>query len=179
MHSQTKIFSRRVKDYMRAYPLVLEAHEKLPALLAGMAEAAAESALVVGSNGSRRAGRLVGIVTERDVARRIALRATGEEEVQAVMTPDPYHVDGDDYPEMIIDWYKTAGYHFVALSEHNTLAEGERFIDVAENGGQELLDVYKARFSDVEERHTDDGVHEVARRGRGCPRSRELGRRDQ
>ncbi len=54
--------------------------------------------------------------------------------------------DGDDYPEMIIDWYKTAGYDFVALSEHNTLAEGERFIGVAENGGQELLDVYKARF---------------------------------
>ena len=70
--------------------------------------------------------------------------------------------DGDDYPEMIIDWYKTAGYDFVALSEHNTLAEGERFIDVAESGGEELLDVYKARFPDwVEERHTDEGVHEV------------------
>ena len=70
--------------------------------------------------------------------------------------------DGDDYPEMIIAWYKTAGDDFVALSEHNTLAEGERFIDVAENGGQELLDVYKARFPDwVEERRTNEGVHEV------------------
>lgn len=69
--------------------------------------------------------------------------------------------DGDDYPEMIIDWYKSAGYHFVALSEHNTLAEGERFIDVADNGGQELLDAYKARFADVVERHDDDGVHQV------------------
>lgn len=70
--------------------------------------------------------------------------------------------DGDDYPEMIVDWYKTAGYDFVALSEHNTLAEGERFIDVAENGGQDLLDVYKMRFPErVEQRHTDQGVHQV------------------
>lgn len=70
--------------------------------------------------------------------------------------------DGDDYPEMIVDWYKSAGYDFVALSEHNTLAEGERFIDVAENGGQDLLDVYKTRFPErVEERHTDEGVHQV------------------
>ena len=70
--------------------------------------------------------------------------------------------DGDDYPEMIIDWYKTEGYDFVALSEHNILAEGERFIDVAENGGQALLDTYKARFPGwVEERTTDEGVHEV------------------
>ena len=73
--------------------------------------------------------------------------------------------DGDDYPEMIVDWYKTAGYDFVALSEHNTLAEGERFVDVAESGGAELLDLYQARFPDrpdwVDERHTDEGVHQV------------------
>ena len=118
MHSQTKIFSRRVKDYMRASPLVLEAHEKLPALLAGMAEAAAESALVVGSNGSRRAGRLVGIVTERDVARRIALRATGNEEVQAVMTPDPYHVAGDDYLYYAIAAMRRRGLRHMPVVDH-------------------------------------------------------------
>lgn len=35
--------------------------------------------------------------------------------------------DGDDYPEMILDWYKAHGYHFAALSDHNTLnhLEGE------------------------------------------------------
>ncbi|HEY1007042.1 MAG TPA: hypothetical protein VGD92_07670 [Sphingobacteriaceae bacterium] len=32
--------------------------------------------------------------------------------------------DGDDYPEMIMDWYKSHGYDFVALSDHNTLGEG-------------------------------------------------------
>ena len=40
------------------------------------------------------------------------------------------------------------------MSERNTLAEGERFVAVAERGGAELLHVYRARFPDqVEERH--------------------------
>jgi len=36
--------------------------------------------------------------------------------------------DGDDYPEMIADWYKTHGYHFLTLSDHNILSDGERWI---------------------------------------------------
>ncbi len=35
-----------------------------------------------------------------------------------------YWSDGDDYPEMIADWYKTNGYHFLGFSEHNKLQEG-------------------------------------------------------
>jgi len=38
-----------------------------------------------------------------------------------------YWSDGDDFPEMIMDWYKTRGYQFVALSDHNTLQEGEKW----------------------------------------------------
>ena len=30
--------------------------------------------------------------------------------------------DGDDFPEMIIQWYKDQNYQFVALSDHNTIA---------------------------------------------------------
>ena len=69
--------------------------------------------------------------------------------------------DGDDYPELILDWYKSAGYDFVALSEHNILAEGERFVAVADNGGPERLEVYKTRFPNwVEEKH-EGGEHLV------------------
>jgi hypothetical protein len=31
--------------------------------------------------------------------------------------------DGDDFPEMIADWYKTRGYHFLGLSDHNVLSD--------------------------------------------------------
>jgi hypothetical protein len=37
--------------------------------------------------------------------------------------------DGDDFPEMIVSWYKEHGYHFLALSDHNVLSEGERWVD--------------------------------------------------
>ena len=35
--------------------------------------------------------------------------------------------DGDDFPEMIAESYRERGYHFLALSDHNTMAVGERF----------------------------------------------------
>lgn len=38
-----------------------------------------------------------------------------------------YWSDGDDFPEMIMDWYKSHGYDFISLSDHNTLAEGEKW----------------------------------------------------
>ncbi len=36
--------------------------------------------------------------------------------------------DGNDYPEMIMDWYKSHGYDFISLSDHNTLAQGEKWV---------------------------------------------------
>lgn len=44
-----------------------------------------------------------------------------------------YWSDGDEYPEMIMDWYKTHGYQFVALSDHNILAEGEKWVKVIQS----------------------------------------------
>lgn len=38
--------------------------------------------------------------------------------------------DGDDFPEMIADWYKRNGYQFLTLSDHNVLSEGQRWIDI-------------------------------------------------
>ena len=59
--------------------------------------------------------------------------------------------DGDDFPEMIADWYKRHGYHFLTLSDHNVLADGERWIEVPEGKGTRELAVkkYRARFGDA------------------------------
>lgn len=38
-----------------------------------------------------------------------------------------YWSDGDDFPEMIMDWYKSRGYNFVCLSDHNVLAQDEKW----------------------------------------------------
>ncbi len=53
--------------------------------------------------------------------------------------------DGDDFPEMVVGWYADAGYDFVALSDHNVLAEGERWIRIDERR-RPVLDRYVARF---------------------------------
>lgn len=74
--------------------------------------------------------------------------------------------DGNDYPEMIADRYKAAGYHFLAISDHNVLAEGTRWLElkapavvagtVVQPGGGAALDRYIARFGPawVEQRET-------------------------
>ena len=33
--------------------------------------------------------------------------------------------DGDDFPEMVIKWYKDHGYDFLSLSDHNILSQGQ------------------------------------------------------
>jgi hypothetical protein len=59
--------------------------------------------------------------------------------------------DGNDYPEMIADWYERHGYHFLALSDHNTLSQGPRWMSVAEankRAKQDGFERYRKRFGD-------------------------------
>ncbi|MBN1908438.1 MAG: hypothetical protein JW818_01750 [Pirellulales bacterium] len=35
--------------------------------------------------------------------------------------------DGDQFPEMVVDWYKSHGYDFFCLSDHNVLMQGEHW----------------------------------------------------
>jgi hypothetical protein len=50
---------------------------------------------------------------------------------------------------MIMDWYKTNEYHFVALSDHNVLAEGERWMRIPDKPLYlEGFDKYKEKFGE-------------------------------
>lgn len=67
--------------------------------------------------------------------------------------------DGDDYPEMIVQWYQREGYHFLALSDHNVLLDGQRWVDATNNaGGARALERYITRFGNawVEQRQAGD-----------------------
>lgn len=44
--------------------------------------------------------------------------------------------DGDDYPEMVVAWYREHGYDFLSLSDHNVLLAGERWISTTANKGK-------------------------------------------
>ena len=57
--------------------------------------------------------------------------------------------DGNDYPEMICKWYKENGYHFLALSDHNILSEGKKWIDskvANKRGAAKGLERYRKAF---------------------------------
>ena len=57
--------------------------------------------------------------------------------------------DGDDFPEMVTEWYRTHGYQFLALSDHNVLAQGVRWMKEAEitkRGGDAVVHKYLERF---------------------------------
>lgn len=55
--------------------------------------------------------------------------------------------DGDDYPEMIVDWYKSHGYEFLALSDHNILLQGDKWLTTTNTKvGGATLEKYRARF---------------------------------
>jgi hypothetical protein len=56
--------------------------------------------------------------------------------------------DGDDFPESIIDWYKTNGYHFLALSDHNVVAEGIKYVTIDNAARRVALTNCLARFGE-------------------------------
>ena len=65
--------------------------------------------------------------------------------------------DGDQFPEMIADWYREKGYQFLALTDHNILSEGTRWMSVEKivaRSDDGIIDRYVKRFGDewVEQR---------------------------
>lgn len=59
--------------------------------------------------------------------------------------------DGNDFPEMISDWYRTRGYSFLAISDHNVLQSGQRWMKqsaVESRGGKEVIPKYIRRFGE-------------------------------
>ncbi|MCA9218052.1 MAG: hypothetical protein KDB27_33505, partial [Planctomycetales bacterium] len=64
------------------------------------------------------------------------------------------------FPEMIAEWYRTHDYNFLALSDHNTLSQGQRWMKlnaVTERSKDKALQKYLERF----------GEHWVETRGEG------------
>jgi hypothetical protein len=69
--------------------------------------------------------------------------------------------DGDDFPEMIIKWYKDHNYQFVALSDHNTIADSQRWYKMGERESKNnTLNKYKQAFGNwVEEKDSAEATY--------------------
>jgi hypothetical protein len=68
--------------------------------------------------------------------------------------------DGDEFPEMIAAWYAERQYNFLALSDHNVLSRGIRWMalkQIVARSDSQVLDRYRAKFGNdwVETRGTE------------------------
>ena len=64
-----------------------------------------------------------------------------------------YWSDGDEFPEVIMEWYKENNYQFIALSDHNTLAAGEKWITIKEDS------IYQHAFRNYLKSYGEDWVN--------------------
>jgi len=72
--------------------------------------------------------------------------------------------DGDHFPEVILAGYRDRGYDFVSMSDHNVLADSERWLSLNDvEGGEATLDEYVRLFGEawVERRPDSVGGLEV------------------
>ncbi|WP_373497654.1 histidinol-phosphatase [Aquiflexum sp.] len=68
--------------------------------------------------------------------------------------------DGDEFPEVIMNWYKSKGYNFVALSDHNIFAEGEKWITIKDDS------IYKQAFQNYLQQYGEDWVDHKSEEGK-------------
>jgi len=67
--------------------------------------------------------------------------------------------DGRQFPEMVAHIYQQLGYQFLALSEHNSISQGNKWIDIDKDDiRRDAFQIYRANFPDtwVETRRNDD-----------------------
>lgn len=82
--------------------------------------------------------------------------------------------DGDSAPETVSAWYREHGYHFLVLSDHNRLQEGNiargtlalsytQWYPIEDESRRQALDIYLDHFGEewVQTRTNDRGVTEV------------------
>ncbi|HXX94072.1 MAG TPA: hypothetical protein VEN81_10585, partial [Planctomycetota bacterium] len=73
--------------------------------------------------------------------------------------------DGDGAPEAVVAWYKEHGYQFLVLSDHNILAEGDKWVPVLDEKGARLTPERLAklveRFGNQVELREKDGRREM------------------
>jgi len=59
--------------------------------------------------------------------------------------------DGDQFPDMVVDWFKSHGYDFFCLTDHNVLMQGDRWVNLTRHRRpipKKALERYLDRFGD-------------------------------
>ncbi len=105
---------------MRPAPVVIPTTTGIAEMLGRMSGVRASSALITGQD-----GRLLGLITEQDVTRRIALRCHGDDPVSSVMTKPVEAVRADDFLYLAIVRMRRFGWHHMPVVDAEERPVGE------------------------------------------------------
>jgi hypothetical protein len=83
--------------------------------------------------------------------------------------------DGDGFPEMIVEWYRDHDYQFLALSDHNVLSQGQKWLSVSNVIQRAKGDPWRS----AGQRPTDPFAGYVARFGTNWVETRRSGTQDE
>ena len=71
--------------------------------------------------------------------------------------------DGDDYLESIALWYRDHDYQFLVFTDHNTLADRERWVNIDKSkGGAVAFEKLKQKFLSSKELQGDENAQREA-----------------
>ena len=104
------------------------------------------------------------LISAAQAAEPVSLKESGNEKwYKGNLHTHSLWSDGDDYLEMIADWYKTRDYDFLSFTDHNVLSTSERWTVPEKNKGKlHAYEELKKRFPNwVEERKNKAGQIEV------------------
>ncbi|WP_298864139.1 hypothetical protein [uncultured Gimesia sp.] len=100
------------------------------------------------------------LVSAAHAAEPVSLKVSGNEKwYKGNLHTHSLWSDGDDYLEMIADWYKTHGYDFLSFTDHNVLSTSECWTVPEKNKGKlHAYEELKKRFPKwIEERKIRTG----------------------
>jgi CBS domain-containing protein len=123
---QTDVFRRVVRDEMRSPPVRAPLSASVGEVVKRMADGMASSAIIVDG-----LGRPMGIVTERDVVRRIVWQVVPEQAVEAVMTVPVVTVGADDYLFHAVALMRRRGLRHIPVVERDGSVAGVLALDDA------------------------------------------------
>jgi len=119
MRSQTEVFSKLVKEFMKLGPLTLPSQTPCVEAVSAMAEAGASCLVVV--DGGRRP---IGILTERDVVNRVAFIASKKTPISEVMTAPVLTIDANNYLYRAIARMRRNGLRHMPVTDRDDMLIG-------------------------------------------------------
>jgi len=153
MATRTAVFSKLVRDFSRADVLSVSPTTPLGDTVGRMATEKRSAAVVVTDD-----QRVAGIITEQDIVRRVALRASADQHAADIMSAPVKTIRADEYLYYAVARMRRLGYrHMPVVANDGTLSG---ILDLNDALGHAAADLM-GQIDDLSRDDSDDGLREI------------------